>query len=331
MTKTAIVTGGTGYIGSNFINFVLEKKFFDKIIILDDCVRGKNETYLLSKWGLKVTLLKYKIEEFNDFYKLLDLNLRFSPIFHFAGLAYVGESYSDPETYYRRNIDSTLKICEIAKYLETKKLIFSSSCAVYGNQDNIISEETDLFPVSPYGWSKLFCENVLKKFSIINNIDIIALRYFNVAGANPKFESGERHNPETHLIPLIVEAATESKIFFLFGDNYNTNDGTCEREYVHITDLVEAHYLAYMMGAIGYRVYNLGTGNPVSNKELINLVSKKLDTIIDIVVKEKRAGDATRLFSSSALAKKELGWIPKRSQIDIIINDYILWYNKYII
>lgn len=321
-----LITGGTGYIGSNIIETIYEKYPDREVVIIDDNLRGHN-THLLLSLNPKPKLIIKRLEELKKD-ELADYG--FDIVIHCGANAYVGESVEKPELYLKRNVLGTIKLLESLNLFETKKIIFSSTCAVYGSSENEITENTIVSPESPYGWSKYICENILINYALRHDLDLYVFRYFNVAGANPNFKSGERHSPETHLIPLLFNAATYNQQFNVFGNDYQTADGTCEREYVHVSDIVDAHIKAVdLQLSPSVKCINLCTGQPYSILNVISTAETVWNMPIKFTFQKRRKGDAEKLFGNYELANDLLGWKPSNSKLEQILKDYALWRSRF--
>ena len=250
---------------------------------------------------------------------------------HFAAFAYVEESIFDPASYYQNNVSNTINLLNTMIKYDVKNFIFSSSCATYGIPTILpISEKTPQLPISPYGKSKKIVENLLYDYDEAYNLKYISLRYFNAAGCDPECEIGEIHQPETHLIPRVIEAALYNKSFTIYGNDYETKDGTCVRDFVHVNDLASAHFRA-MKYLKKYNIsdsFNIGTGSGYTIKEVIDCVEKILDKKINVIYSERRDGDPAELFSNNDKAISKLEWYPKYSNLEEIIDSAIKWYKK---
>jgi UDP-glucose 4-epimerase len=248
-------------------------------------------------------------------------------VMHFAALIEAGESMQKPEIYFRNNTASTLSLLEAMLATGTDKIVFSSTAAVYGEPKSVpIVETAELAPTNAYGESKLLVEHMLRWFHRVHGLSYAALRYFNVAGALPG--RGEAHEPETHIIPLILDVALgRREKILIFGEDYDTPDGTCIRDYIHVADLADAHILA--LGALGDRrkiIANLGNGSGFSVKQVIEAARRVTGHPIPVEVRARRDGDPARLVASSELAKKELGWVPKHPEMDDILKSAWEWH-----
>ncbi len=313
-----LVTGGAGYIGSHFVKYLLKKN--ENIFVFDNLSRGHAEAIPPGVGFTQIDLLDYDnlLEKMSG--KAIDA------IVHFAAFAYVGESVENPALYYTNNVVGSLNLIKAAIENNIKKLIFSSTCSVYGNPLKIpISEDEPTKPINPYAESKLVIEKILRDFDTAYGLKHIALRYFNAAGADPEGEIGESHDPEPHLIPLVLQTALgKREKIFIFGDDYDTEDGTCVRDYIHVNDLAEAHYLALRFLEENKKsdVFNLGTGTGNSVKEIIETAIKITGKNIISEITARRAGDPAVLVADNSKAKKILGWQTKYGLDDIIRTAY---------
>ena len=316
-----LITGGAGYIGSH-INKLLDNKNY-KTIIADNLVYGHKEAV---KWG---------IFEKGDLQNTAWLDSIFSrykidTVFHFAAYAYVGESVTDPAKYYNNNVSCTLNLLDCMKKHNVKNIIFSSTCATYGVPQNIpILEDAPQNPVNPYGASKLMVERILADYSAAYGMRYAALRYFNAAGADPNCEIGESHTPETHLIPLVLAAAAgDIPCIQVFGNDYSTKDGSCVRDYIHVSDLADAHFLAmqYLQSENKNLKINLGNGLGYSVLEVIEAVKTVTGRDFNVEIHPRRAGDPPTLVGSAEKAKKLIGWTPKYNNLEEIIKHAWAWY-----
>ena len=312
MNNKIIVTGGAGYIGSHICKQLKKKKF--QPIVLDNFSSGLKNNI---KWG------KYYNVDLNNKIKLNKILKKEKPtaIIHMAGNIEAGESLKKISTFYKNNVLGTYNLLESMSINKIKFIIFSSSAAVYGNvKKTPISENFNLKPENVYGSTKLIGEEIIKNFSDAKKINFCNLRYFNVGGADSEMEIGENHKPETHLIPLLIEAIIRKKQFNLYGNNYNTKDGTCIRDYVHVEDIANAHILA-LKKVLKLEVndsINLGSGIGYSVKQIIKETEKQLKSKTNIKINPRRNGDPEKLTASIKLAKKKINWYPKKSIHDII-------------
>jgi UDP-glucose 4-epimerase len=253
-------------------------------------------------------------------------------VMHFAALSLVGESMSNPGKYWRVNVTGSLNLIEAALAAGCKSFVFSSTCATYGDQDGVVlDEDTVQRPINAYGGSKKAIEEILRDFGKSDGLNHVIFRYFNVAGADPEGEVGEQHVPETHLIPLMLDAIDGKRpALTVFGSDYPTKDGTCIRDYVHVSDLVDAHVLGlrWLLDGKGDRVFCLGSGQGFSVREVIEASRLVTNRDVPIIEGGRRAGDATSLVSGSRRAVSELGWVPQRSTLAQMIGDALVWSRK---
>lgn len=315
---TVLVTGGAGYIGSHFVN-ILVKDNID-CIVLDNLSRGHSEALpeqikfekvdLLDLEGLKDVFSKYQIDA----------------IVHFAAFAYVGESVENPALYYKNNVIGSYNLITSAVEKSINKFVFSSTCSLYGNPTEIpISEELPTNPINPYAQTKLTIEKMLADYEQAYGIKSVCLRYFNAAGADFSGGIGESHDPEPHLIPIVLNTALGKRDkVLIFGDDYDTPDGTCIRDYIHVNDLGDAHLkaLQYLVNDGSSQIINLGTGKGNSVKEIINTAAGITKNNINYEIVERRAGDPDILIADNKKAEKILDWRPKYDLTDIISSAY---------
>lgn len=300
------VTGGAGYIGSHTCK-ALRRTGFNPITY-DNLERGNPESV---KWGA------LEVGELADSVHLRETLARHRPsaVIHFAALAYTGESNLNPTRYYQNNVGGTAVLLEAMRECGVDRIVFSSSCAIYGTPHLVpIPEETSFAPINPYGATKMICERMLKECAAAFPLSFMALRYFNAAGADPEGEIGECHVPETHAIPLVLEAAAgERKGFTIFGDDYPTGDGTCVRDYIHVTDLADAHVRAVrtLLDGAESTAFNLGTGRGWSVRELVASVRDVTGRNIPVLVGARRPGDPPSLIADPSHARHRLDWRPK--------------------
>jgi len=316
---TVLVTGGAGYIGSHACKALAAAGYTP--VTYDNLSRGFAHAV---KWGPLET------GDLLDRARLEAVIQRHRPevVMHFAALAYVGESTADPAPYYRNNLVGTLALLDAMRAQGVDRLVFSSSCTTYGVPASTpIAEDAPQTPISPYGATKLFTEHVLADYAAAYGLRAVAMRYFNAAGADPDGEIGEDHDPETHLIPLVLDAAANGQPLTLNGTDYETPDGTCIRDYVHVTDLAAAHVLACkgLDRAPGLDAYNLGTGVGLSNIQIIEAARRRTNLAIEVVVGPRRAGDPPVLTADPARATRELAWTPRLSDVETIIDTAWRW------
>jgi len=316
--STILITGGAGYIGSHVSKELLCQGH--QPIIYDNLQTGHRKAAQRARF----------IEgDLADSKKLRDTfqSSSIDSVMHFAADCQVGESVENPLKYFRNNVTNSLQLIEIMMEFNVKKIIFSSSAAVYGEPKEIpISEDHPCLPVNPYGETKWIFERVLQRLHEANKLNYISLRYFNAAGADPDGDLGEDHSPETHLIPISLLAAINGRAIPIFGTAYDTPDGTCIRDYIHVTDLARAHILALERLASGgpSGIYNMGNGNGYSVKEVIETVGE-----VTGIETPRRPGDPARLVAGSEKIKKELGWRPKYPELSSIVNTAWQWHRKH--
>jgi UDP-glucose-4-epimerase GalE len=314
-----LVTGGAGFIGSHTCK-ALRAAGFDPISY-DSLTRGNPEAV---QWGA------LEIGALADGTRLREVLTRYRPaaIVHFAAFAYVGESSANPLLYYQNNVGGTAALLGAMRDCGVGKIVFSSSCAVYGEPAVVpITEDARLAPVNPYGSTKMFCEQILKDCAAAYALNCIALRYFNAAGADPDDAIGECHVPETHAIPLLLEAASGGQAFTIFGDDYSTADGTCVRDYVHVTDLADAHVRALraLLDGADNMALNLGTGRGWSVRELVATVHEVTGRDFPVQFGPRRPGDPPALVADPARAREKLGWRPQHCELVTQVSHAWAW------
>ena len=313
-----LVTGGAGYIGGTVATIL--QRAGHTVTVLDSLVHAKR-----SGVPEGVEFVEADIADRSRVEALLR-DLQPDGVFHFAALIEAGDSMRVPEVYFRNNTASTLSLLEAMHATGIRKLVFSSTAAVYGEPESVpIFEDAKLIPTNPYGESKLLVEYMLQWFNRIHGLHYASLRYFNVAGALPG--RGEAHEPESHIIPLILDVALgRREKIFIYGDDYDTPDGTCIRDYIHVEDLAAAHILAFSALETSDRILcNLGNGQGFSVKEVIETARRVTGHPIPAEIKPRRAGDPARLVASSDRAKSLLGWQPKQSDINSILQSAWEW------
>ncbi len=323
---TVLVTGGAGYIGSHAVLALQQAGY--RVMILDNLVYGHRD---IAESVLRTTLVE---GDTND-RALLDrlfTEHEIAAVMHFAAYAYVGESVSDPAKYYRNNVVGTLTLLEAMVDHNIKKFVFSSTCASYGVPKTIpIPEDHPQSPINPYGNSKLMVEQILADFDRAYDFKAVCFRYFNAAGADPQGRLGEDHNPETHLIPLVLLTALGQRpAISIFGTDYPTPDGTCIRDYIHVSDLADAHVLGlkHLLDGGDSQIFNLGNGNGFSVKEVIDAARQITGREIAAIECDRRPGDPPALVGSSARARELLGWHPQYPHITDIIRHAWQWHQK---
>ncbi len=321
-----LVLGGAGYIGSHFVKEALQAghqcTVFDNLSLGHRSFVPKAAQFIEGDLLNREQLSKAIAQVEPDF------------ILHYAAKALVGESVSSPDLYYSNNVVGTFNLLDVLK--EQKKsvgLVFSSSCAIFGSPEKMpVSESMPKNPQSPYGWSKLICEQMISDFCHAYGQSAFCLRYFNAAGADGCAHIGEKHDPETHLIPNILLRARDGETLTIFGDNYNTPDGTCVRDYVHVTDLAFTHLIAceklYTGECKGFNTLNLGSGKGYSNLEVVKMAEKVIGKPIQYVIGEARQGDASALWAANEKAKRILSYDFKHSSLENIITTAWNWHKK---
>lgn len=318
-----LITGGAGYIGSH-TNKELSKRGYSTVVF-DNLIYGHKKSV---KWG---------IFEFGDLSddKQLDKIFQQYPIdsvFHFAAYAYVGESVVKPSIYYNNNVCNTIKLLDKMLSHGVKRIIFSSTCATYGEPEHMpITEDMPQNPINPYGAAKFMVERIMCDYHKAYGLDYCCLRYFNAAGADPEGDIGESHTPETHLIPLILDAAGgQRKSISIFGTDYSTVDGTCIRDYIHINDLADAHIRAlnYLKNGGESGSFNLGNGKGESVRHVIDVVRAVTGRNFTVIEETRRAGDPPILIGSSKRAEEVLGWKPQYGSIETIVQHAWKWHEN---
>jgi len=315
-----LITGGAGYIGSHCTLDFIRAGY--ECVVLDNLSEGHEEA-LQTKNFCKVDLSKSdEIREVFEKYPI-------KAVIHFAAFAYVGESVENPQKYYYNNVVNTLNLLSVMLENNVKKIVFSSTCATYGNPEYMpLDEKHPQDPINPYGNTKFVIEKILRDYDKAYGLKYIALRYFNAAGADVEANIGESHRIETHLIPLVLQTALgKRESIKVFGDDYDTPDGTCIRDYIHVNDLAKAHRLAIEKLLAGEEsdIFNLGTGKGNSVKEIIDVSEKITGKSINKIITERREGDPPVLTADNKKAKQELGWNPEYTEIEDIIKTAWTW------
>ena len=312
---TILVTGGAGYIGSHTTKLLSEKG--ENVVVFDNLSRGQKENL---KWG---EFFKGDLANVSDieacFAKFRDIKV----VMHFAAYAYINESVTNPSIYYQNNVVNTINLLEVMQRHNTNTIIFSSTCATYGIPQSLpISEDHPQNPINPYGWSKRMIEQIIKDYRRAYDLNYVILRYFNAAGADLDLELAERHTPETHLIPRIVMAALGviDKLI-IFGTDYDTPDGTCIRDYIHVSDLAQAHVLAMdsVLDGSPSDIFNLGTASGFSINDIIKAVECVTGKSVRVSYGERRRGDPAILIANNEKANQILGWTPKYSDLYTLV------------
>jgi len=319
--KNILVVGGAGYIGSHMAKHLSAKGYTP--IVLDNLVRGHRQA---AKYGL---FFEGSMNDSSLLQKIFS-DHPISAVMHFAAFCYVPESVKEPAKYYQNNVANTLALLEAMVERNIDNFIFSSSCATYGEPVEIpITEDHPKKPISPYGRTKVMVEQILDDFRSAYGLESVSLRYFNAAGADPDGELGEDHDPETHLIPLVLKTALGQRpAIDIFGDDYPTIDGTCVRDYIHIQDLAQAHLLALdrLLADLPGGQYNLGNAKGYSVKQVIEIAQRVTGKEIPVRVVERRPGDPAVLISSSEKAAKDLGWEPQFPDLEPIVETAWNWH-----
>lgn len=324
ISLNVLVSGGAGYIGLQTAKELSVKGY--NVVVLD---RKPQKNVINTSYG------KYVSGDIGDGKLVSDLIKKHSidAVIDFAAFINVSESVSDPGKYYENNVVKGKKFLDAAVDSGVDKFIFSSSCATYGIPEKIpIDESEKQSPINPYGWTKLFFERMLKDYGEAYGLKSVSLRYFNAAGADADKEMGEMHEPETHVIPILLETASGiRKSFSVFGTDYDTPDGTCIRDYVHVMDLADAHVLAleYLINGGATDAFNLGAGHGTSVLELIRIVENITETDLPLEKKGRRPGDPPVLVADNRRARKILKWVPENSSVENIVKTAWEWHKKY--
>jgi len=323
MSKSVLVTGGAGYIGSHACKVLARAGY--RPVVFDNLSRGHREVV---RWG---PLVEGDLADRARLAAALEQN-QVSAVMHFAAYAYVGESVADPGMYYRNNLGGTLSLIEAMRESGVDRIVFSSTCATYGTPDSVpIQETAQQLPVNPYGETKLAIERALHWYGQAYGLRSVSLRYFNAAGADPDSETGELHEPETHLVPLVLQTALGQRPQIdIYGTDYPTADGTAIRDYIHVQDLADAHLRALEhLGAGGASAaLNLGTGHGHSVREVVRVAEAISGRRIPCRETARRPGDPPVLVADPRLAAEVLGWRPRMSDLDTIIRTALAWHTS---
>lgn len=318
--KTILVAGGAGYIGSHTVKYLLKNNY--EVVVLDNLVYGHREAVLTPNFEQVDLADKAAVDKVFKKYKI-------DAVIHFAAYTYVGESVAQPQKYYWNNVVNTLNLLDAMIENNVKNIVFSSTCATYGNpQYTPLDEKHPQAPINPYGKTKLMMEQIMADYDAAYGLKYVALRYFNAAGADAQSELGESHDPETHLIPLVLKAIKgEIPNITVFGTDYETDDGTCVRDYIHVEDLADAHMLAIekLFKDKTSDCINLGTGIGKSVKEIIEAAEEVTGKKVPVVYGERRAGDPPKLYAANQKAINVLGWQPKYMDVKNIIKTAWTW------
>ena len=323
--KNVLVIGGAGYIGSHCVRLLIEAGHSP--VILDNLVYGHRESR-----PENVSFYQGDLGDSSLVYQILK-DEEIEIVMHFAAYAFVGESVTDPLKYYENNVAKTILLLHTMIKAEVRKFVFSSTCATFGIPEQLpIKEEFLQLPINPYGQTKLDIENALRSLANANQMTSAVFRYFNAAGASELYEIGEDHTPETHLVPLAIDAALgKREALEVFGDDYDTPDGTCLRDYVHVDDLSRAHIAVFdkMDGDFSFQHYNLGTGKPTSVKDIISAVESVTGLEVPHVYGSRRVGDPPALYADCKKAMNVLDWEPAYKDVESIIESAWKWHNTH--
>jgi len=320
LSKAVLVTGGAGYVGSHTCKLLAKNGYVP--VTVDRHFREG-----LVSFGPNYNLqLPQEVDRLDEIIKRYNI----TSCIHFAGSTSVPESVANPSLYYKNNLITTISLLDKLVSLDIKTFVYSSSAATYGDPGNNNCKESDIpKPISSYGASKLMMEQVCRDYKTAYDLSSVGLRYFNAAGADPEGEVGELRKKETHIIPLAISASRQGKTFKMFGDQYDTEDGSCVRDYVHVMDLADAHIKALNYASLNKvsEVFNLGSGSPASNKQLLETVQKYTGKM-DIQIEPNRPGDPAYLVADIDKVKQILNWEPTQSSIDNVVATAVKWYNK---
>lgn len=317
-----LIPGGAGYIGSHMVRYAQELNH--EVVVLDDFSTGHD-------WAVTdCEILRVNLLDQDKLSKLLN-GRRFDGVIHFAAKSIVSESVKKPNIYYQNNVVGTLNLVNEMLKNDVNNLVFSSTAAIFGNPvTDKIAEDHPKNPINPYGQSKLMVESMLQDICFANDFNVACLRYFNAAGAHESGKIGEAHDPETHLIPNVLNAAlSNNNKLKVFGDDYPTPDGTCVRDYIHVSDLAQAHLLGleYMKKNKGFFCFNLGNGDGFSVLEIIKECSDISNSNLSYLIEGRRQGDPAKLVSDNQLAINSLKWAPKYKSLNEIINTAWIWHS----
>lgn len=315
-----LVVGGAGYIGSHMVKRL--GQLGCDVTTMDNLSSGHRDAVLNGRFVEADIADKAALQQ-------LMASSQFDAVMHFASFIQVAESVQKPAKYYENNVTNTLNLLDAMRIAGVQRFIFSSTAATFGEPQYIpIDEKHPQQPINPYGRSKLMIEQILEDYDKAYGLKSVCLRYFNAAGADPEGQLGERHDPETHLIPLVLQAAAGRRPHIsVFGRDYDTPDGTCIRDYIHINDLCEAHWLALqsLMQGAGSQRYNLGNGNGFSVQEVIDSARRVTGKEISVQDAPRRAGDPARLVADATLARQQLGWTPQFTELDLMVAHAWAW------
>lgn len=319
-----LICGGAGYVGSHMVRYLVARQH--EVVVYDDLSTGHRDAV-----AEDVTFIKGDIGDAAAIARVF-ATYSFDAVIHFCARSLVGESVVKPYIYYQNNVGNTLVLLEAMRHAGVDRLVFSSTAAVFGHpQDDLIDEAHPTDPINPYGQSKLMVEWILVDAAAAYGLRSVSLRYFNAAGADESALIGEAHDPETHLIPNMLKATLgEGKGLKVFGDDYDTRDGTCVRDYVHVSDLASAHLLAvqYLAAHEGAFRFNLGNGEGFSVREVISAAERVTGKKVPYEIAPRRPGDPATLVASSAAAREQLGWVPEVGKLDDILSTAWRWHLK---
>lgn len=313
MKPTILITGGAGYIGSHAAYCMVQQGY--KVIIIDKLIHGQKWPHA---WGQCIVADFADTQLLNTIFKENNVQA----VMHFAAYAQVGQSVKEPLAYYDNNVSKTITLIQSMLEHNVKKIIFSSSCAVYGVPQSLpLAEDHPCNPINPYGATKYMVERILEDCRRSYDLEYVCLRYFNAAGGLPELGLGEQHVPETHLIPLLFQAASNNTPFTLFGNDHDTFDGSCIRDFLHVVDIAQAHWLAlkHLNNRLPSDIFNLGTGTGFSVKQVLAAAEKICKTKIPVVYAQKREGDPAILVAKASRARDILSWNPACSQLEFIL------------
>jgi len=318
-----LIPGGAGYIGSHMVKYAQEHGH--EVVVLDDFSTGH-------EWAIKdCEILRVNLLDQDKLAQLLK-GRSFDGVIHFAAKSLVGESVQKPDLYYRNNVVGTMNLVNEMISNDIYNLVFSSTAAIFGNPvTEKIAEDHPKNPINPYGQSKLMVETMLRDICAVHDINATCFRYFNAAGADPSGSIGEAHDPETHLIPNILKSTISGgSALKVFGNDYETRDGTCVRDYVHVTDLAQAHLLGleYMKGNCGFSAFNLGNGSGFSVLDVIRSCERVVENTIPYDLAFRRVGDPATLVADSSAAMREINWKPRFSNLDTLIESAWKWHKS---
>lgn len=312
-TKTVLVTGGGGYIGSHFVKLLMQRGYTP--VVIDNFENGHRDAVLCAD------CYEGELEDRPLLDRIFQTH-RIDAVVHFAAYMYVAESMTNPRKYWERNVGGLLALAGAAIDHHVGKFLYSSSCSVYGAPVvQPIAETAEKAPINPYGWTKYIGEHVLDSYRRSHGLQPVMLRYFNVSGADPELQLGERHKLEIHAVPVMLQAARDGAVFNVFGNDYDTPDGTCIRDYIHVWDLARAHLAAleYLDAPGEHFAFNLGTGTGASVLQLAAAVERATGRAVQLNIQPRREGDPPMLVADASLARRVLGWTPEYDDINAVV------------